>query len=192
MESQPGLAAGAEHAEALGEDRKCLMLGVFAAGVTGQNAPHLEPPDILEVCPDVAPVIRDEDPLEEVIAGVMPIQIVLEGLQASGIEEDMAVHDQDIIPLGMLEDGVSGRAGPDGLAEGDVMDGAFRKRDGAAIALECLGHGQVRGIIDNQDLAVLEGLLVMDQKGLDGEVDAVEVRIGRHADREFHRTLLNN
>jgi hypothetical protein len=83
VEAEPALAAGGEEPQSLGEDREGLPVGVSAAGVTAPNSPHLGPPDILEVCPDVAPVIRDEDPLEEVIAGVMGLQVFPQPLDAA-------------------------------------------------------------------------------------------------------------
>lgn len=81
VESQPALPAGAEHAQTLGEDRKGFPVGVLATGISPPDTPHFGPPDIGEMRPELIAIIGQKYPLDEVIAGMMALQVFPQSLE---------------------------------------------------------------------------------------------------------------
>jgi len=176
MKTRPGVFVAAEDAHALHRDLKRLSLWIQSPGIGGPGAPHLVAPNGLLVGEDGVQVIGQKKPLQQITGAWMLAMVGLQAGDRPGREEHERVTAEHGLAAGLGKDSVLGRCGANCLSRehvpppGPPLDEGFR-------VLATV-------VVDDQQLGV--GQVLVESQRLQREVDAVEVVIRGHPDREFN------
>jgi hypothetical protein len=109
----------------------------------------------------------------------MRLEITQQPGQRAWAEEDVRVHAQDELRIGLAKDRV-----PDGGALSSPVRKVAVPCDLLLEVLQRLGARAAGVIVQDKDLGAVGHLRMVEAYGLHGEVHAVVVVVRRHADRE--------
>ena len=124
-------------------------------------------------------VIGQQWPLDHVPAGRVLLEILQEGPQGPGLQEDVGIETAHHIRIGFPKDQVA-RRGTAIPAERDVP----QVRDSLVQSFEVGGRRALGVIVENDERHRVSHFGVVHGNGLDGEPHAVEVVEGRHTDAQ--------
>ena len=124
-------------------------------------------------------VIGQQWPLDHVAAGRVLLEVLEEGPQGPGLQEDVRIEAAHHIGIGFPKDQVT-RRGTAIPAERDVP----QVRHSLVQAFEVNGRRALGVIVEDDERHPVGHLRVVHGNGLDGEPHAVEVVEGRHTDAQ--------
>jgi hypothetical protein len=180
VDARPGLAPAGELTQTLHGDLEWPGRVVGEARVGGPLPVHPIAPGGLEVCPDHAgQVIGQQRPLDHVPAGRVLLEVLQEGREGPGLQEDVRIEAAHHIGIGFPKDQVA-RRGTAIPAEWDVP----QVRHSLVESFEVRGRWTLGVIVEDDERHGVGHFRVVDGNGLDGEPDAVEVVECRHPDAE--------
>ena len=181
---KPGHAAlrHEKRPEALHRDLERLGVGpCHRPRVVRPNAPHRIAPDRVEVGRSSVEIVVDQRPLKQVEAAGMVAVELFEPLEHAFIEQDVAIEAEHRFALSFAKNQVARRRGSDGVGGQDVAAPGRTFDEGS--------RGLTTEVVDDEELDPVHVLIKAE--GLDGEIDPVEVAIGRHSDGQFHGDSLS-
>ena len=158
-------------------DFKGWRRGIAGPRVGATDAVHAGLPDAIHVSGEAAQIVVDERPLQQIGGVGVCLEVIQQLAQGAGDKQNVTIHTQHEVRGSFAENHIAHR-GALAKVERDIAVAGHPILEG----LQFLGAGPVRVIIHYDEFEFAGDFGVEEADGLDGEVDAVVVVVGGHAD----------